>query len=74
MDQIQAGLTVTRAIADAIRELTFTSDLRGVPNGHLWAHVDGKISFETYNRILDILKRAKLIEERAHLLVWIGPR
>lgn len=70
----EAAIQMTKAIADAIRDLTAASDLGGVPNGMLWARLDGKITFGTYTAIIDVLKRAKLVEERNNLLVWIGPR
>lgn len=74
--QAEAAIGIARAIADAIRDITLSnaSGLGGVPNGHLWAHVDGKISYANYTAIIDVLKRAKLVEERSHLLVWVGPK
>lgn len=63
-----AGLQTVQAIAEAIREL------REVPSGTIYAHIMGKVDFESFQKIIGILKRAKLIEETdAHLLRWIGP-
>jgi hypothetical protein len=63
-----ATIAAARILADAIR------DLGEVPSGHLYAHVMGAMSLETYQGLIGILKRAGLIEEKAHLLTWIGPK
>jgi hypothetical protein len=63
-----ATIAAARILADAIR------DLGEVPSGHLYAHVMGAMSLETYQGLIGILKHAKLVEEKAHLLTWIGPK
>lgn len=62
-----ALIHVTRAIADAIRELG------RVPNGVLYANVMATISYENYTWVIERLKGAALIREDAHELIWIGP-
>jgi hypothetical protein len=63
--QILATFEVTRAIADAIREL------KSVPSGHLYAQVMNHLSLEQYTKIIDLLKSNRLIEERNSELAWI---
>lgn len=58
---------VSRAVSEAIR------DAGRVPSGTLYAAVMGMMTLTTYQRILDLLKEAKLIKEEAHELIWIGP-
>jgi hypothetical protein len=63
----EAQVQLVRAIAEAIREL------REVPSGHLYARLCGKISSETYDRVLSTLKGAGLISvSRSHLITWTG--
>ena len=74
-EQYDAALQTIRVVADCIRDITLANSdgLGGVPSGHLWARLDGRMTFETYTSIIGILKRAGLIEERSHLLIWKGP-
>ncbi len=63
-----AALNAVKALADAIRELG------RVPSGHLYASIMGSVDLETYQAVIDILKRASLVsEDGAHELRWIGP-
>jgi hypothetical protein len=64
--QIEASLLAVEAIADAIRKL------KEIPSGTLYAIVMGKMSLESYNGIISLLKRTKLISEKNNLLTWIG--
>lgn len=65
--QIEAAIEVTRAIADAIR------DLGTVPEGHLYARVMGQMSLSTFTKIIDTLVGADLVRRSNHELTWIGP-
>ena len=68
MDQDTARLlSVVRAIADTIR------DLQEVPSGHLYAQLCGSMNLNQFNTILGILKGSKLVEEKSHMLRWVGP-
>lgn len=67
-DAALAAVKICHAVADAIRELG------RVPNGHLYANLMSRMSLETYTKIIDILKGAGLIEERANELIWKGPQ
>lgn len=66
-DELKAGVAMIAAVAEAIRELG------SVPSGHLYARLQGKVTLEGYNKLIDILKNAKMVEEKNHLLTWIGP-
>jgi hypothetical protein len=67
-EQVRAALEVTRAVAEAIR------DLGEVPSGHLYARLLGTLSLEQYEAIIGVLKRTRLVEEdSSHVLRWIGP-
>jgi len=66
------ALSIMLVVAEAIRELG------EVPSGHLFAHLMTmppltQLTADQYQRMIDCLKGAGLVEERAHLLVWIGP-
>lgn len=50
-------------------------DLREVPSGHLYAALLPNVpnlSATDYQLVVDSLKRCKLIEEKSHLLRWVG--
>lgn len=67
--KLNAALKATQAIAEAIREL------KEVPSGHLYANLMNQMSLDTYNQILDVLTKAKLISvDGFHLITWIGPQ
>ncbi len=63
VDAIQA----TAAIAEAIREVG------SIPSGHLYAHVVGRMTYETYTAVIALLKRAGLVAESSNVLRWVGP-
>jgi SOS-response transcriptional repressor LexA len=63
----EAQTELVRAIAEAIKELGT------VPSGHLYARIAGKISSETFERVLATLKGAGLISvSSSHLITWTG--
>lgn len=68
-EDIAAGLEVIRAVADAIREL------KRVPSGELYVQLvgTGKLDLAQYTKIVDILKRAGLVTEVNHELIWQEP-
>lgn len=66
-EQCLIAVKTVQAIADAIREL------RSVPSAELYARVMPYISLDNYERILGILKRSGVVEERAHVLYWVAP-
>jgi hypothetical protein len=68
-----AAIVALAAIAETIRDLTAASPLGGVPSGELYTHLMDKLDIQSYTALISSLKAAGLVEERAHLLVWIGP-
>jgi hypothetical protein len=61
-------IQIAVVVVEAIRELG------SVPNGHLYAHVMGMLSFDEYQRIIAILKESGLVKEENHLLTYVGPK
>ena len=64
--EILAAVEVTKAIAEAIRELGTVAD------GTLYAGVMSHLDQKQYQAILGILVQAKLITNTNHRLTWIG--
>jgi hypothetical protein len=65
--QIKAAFAMTLAVSEAIREA------REIPSGTLYAMLVGKVDLQGYEAMIRNLKNAGLVEEKAHLLKWIGP-
>ena len=63
-----AVVQIVAVVAEAIRELG------EVPSGHLYARLMGHLSLEEYQAIVGALKQTKLIEEKHHVLRWVGPK
>jgi hypothetical protein len=63
-----AALLASLAIAEAIRTVG------SVPSGHLYAQVMSRISLDSYQAIIRMLKGAGLVRESCNELTWIGPR
>lgn len=66
-DELKAAVAMTAAVAETIKTLG------SVPSGHLYAQLMDRMSLETFESLIGILKRAKLVEENNHLLTWVGP-
>jgi hypothetical protein len=64
--QVTATIRVVSALAEAIR------DLGQVPSGHLYASVMGMMNLSQFQEAIGILIKAGLVEDRHHLLVWVG--
>jgi hypothetical protein len=62
-----AALQILLAVAEVIRELG------EVPSGVLYAQLLGRVNIEGYQALLRQLKGAGLVEEKNHLLRWVGP-
>ena len=41
-----------------------------IPSGHLYAAICGKIDLNGYKSAIETLKRAGVIREQGHLLIW----
>lgn len=66
-EKVDAAIEVVRALSDCIQ------DLGRVPSGELYARVMAYLNINAYNAAIDSLKIAKLVEEKNHELIWIGP-
>lgn len=64
----QAALELILAVGDAIR------DLGAVPSGHLYARVMSVMSLDTFDRVIGAMKKAGLVEEKNHVITWVGPK
>lgn len=64
--QRDAALLAVEAVASAIQALGT------VPSGELYARVMSHLSLQQYESIIRALKAAKLVDEKNHLLRWIG--
>ena len=68
-EQVAAAVRTIAAFGETIRELG------EVPSGVLYAIAMGKgIDLAAYERIIDRLVGAELVERRGDVLVWIGPQ
>ena len=66
-EEVKSAVNTVRIIADAIREV------KNIPAGELYALVMGHMSLQGFNSIINILKRAGLVQEVNFMLTWIGP-
>ena len=63
--KVGAAINIIKSVADAIK------DLGRVPSGHLYASLmPSGISIEEFNSIIRILKRAAIVREEYHELIW----
>jgi len=67
-EQLSAAVGVIIAVGTAIRELG------RVPSGHLYAGLMGQMDLRTFESVIETLKKAGLVEERNHELIWKEPR
>ncbi len=67
--QLAAGLNMLLAVAEAIR----AAGKDGIPNGHLYVMLIGRVDANGYEAMIRTLKNAGLVTERANLLTWVGP-
>jgi hypothetical protein len=58
---------VAVTLAEAIQSLG------RVPSGELYAQVMGHLTLEQYNAAISVLKFGKMVQEKNHELIWIGP-
>lgn len=67
--QQAAAWLVIAAIRDAIRE----AGPNGVPSGHLYAALSGRLSLDVYTEIIHVLKSTRVVTESGHVLRYVGP-
>ncbi len=60
--------TMLVALCDAILEAIEAMGERGVPSGHLYAHLMGKMSLGTYESIISALVKAGKVRQANHVL------
>lgn len=66
--KVEAALELVRAVAEMIREVG------RIPSGELYALLMGKMTLETYEKMIRMMISENLIrQDRSHMLVWIGP-
>jgi hypothetical protein len=63
--EIKNAFIFIKTIADSIREA------KRIPSGTLYAVLMDKISLSEYEKVIAILKKSELIEEKNHELIWI---
>ncbi len=66
-EQVTAGIRVAAVVGDTIRQLG------SIPSGELYAQLMGHMNLDTYNKCIQVLKKAELVEESNHVLRWVGP-
>jgi hypothetical protein len=67
-EQLRAGVALIFAVSECIREA------QTIPAGLLYVALMDRLTIQSFNSVLDTLKRAELIEEGPdHLIRWIGP-
>jgi hypothetical protein len=64
--QVKAAVQVVVAIGETIKELG------SVPSGHLYAQLMGRMSLDTYNKIIGVLVKTGAVKEEGYLLTWVG--
>jgi len=65
-EQIGAAIQAVAAIGQAIMEL------KSVPSGVLYAQICSKMSLNDYESAIRLLVKAGVVEEKGHVLTWIG--
>lgn len=66
-EQRKAAMATLMAVADTIRECG------RCPAGVLYAGLMSRMDLEQFQSLIGILKRAGMVKEEFHELVWIGP-
>lgn len=66
--QVQAAILVAKAVAEAIQ------GLGQVPTGHLYAHLMGHMSLDSFEGVIGSLVQSGLVKrDGSHMLTWTGP-
>lgn len=67
-EETLAAFHIVTVAAEIIREA------KEIPSGHLYVMFNARgVSYESYQAVIACLKRTKLVEEKYHLLKWVGP-
>lgn len=62
--ELKSTLALIYAVAEAIREAG------PIPSGHLYARLMGMLTLVQYEKIISVLKGARVITEKGNLLTW----
>lgn len=66
-EEISNALALAAAVGEVIQTIGT------IPSGHLYAMVQSKMSLQTYESLINMLVKAKLVRRGpSHLLIWIG--
>lgn len=60
-------------VLDVLQEIIKGAGTAGIPSGHLYAQLMGKMSLEQYTKFIDILKDAGKVTEIGHVLRHVTP-
>lgn len=66
-------IEVVIAAKETIIDATQHSPLGGIPSGELYACLMDLLSLDQYTKMIQSFKDKKVVIERNHLLVWVGP-
>lgn len=65
----EKALELVRVVSETIRELG------SIPSGHLYAMLmPHGMDIQTYDALIDLLKRSELVVEKYHELHWVGDK
>ncbi len=70
-DAIVARIELAKALLETIKMATQNSMLKGVPSGQLYAQVMHVLDLDQYQQMIAMLKDAKVVTERNHLLSYV---
>lgn len=68
MNDIKQAIQVAHIVGSAI----MAAGKDGIPSGHLYAMLMGKVSLEAYQGCVNLLKRERIVSESNHVLTWIA--
>lgn len=72
-DQNLSAARTLVLVLDILQEIIKGAGTAGIPSGHLYAQLMGKMSLEQYTKFIDILKDAGKITESGNVLRYVNP-
>jgi hypothetical protein len=66
-EQLLAAVRIMDVIVDCVKDC----GAMGLPSGHLYAHLMGKMSLDTYEQMIELLIRAGRITRSNHCLYYV---
>lgn len=72
-EELRAAVKATVELCKAYTDIIKAAGMMGYPNGHLYTHVMDKVSLETHNRAVDLLKEMGVVKEINHCLFYVEP-